>query len=79
MLYDVINAKYLKDYKITLVFEDGKTGIVDFSNYLDNKGVFADFKDINYFKKFSINKDLGTICWPGGQDIAPETLYSKLA
>lgn len=78
MLFDVINAKYIKDYQLEVEFEDGKKGIIDFNGYLKKGGVFKKLKDKNYFKRFYINEDLGTICWPDAQDIAPETLYSKL-
>lgn len=78
MLKDIISAKYISGYKIKVRFEDGRTGIVDLSKSM-NEGVLKKLKDINYFKKFYVNKELGTICWPDGQDIAPETIYKKLA
>ena len=78
MLFDVTNATYIDEYKIRITFENGKEGIIDFQDYLKAGGVFNSLKDINYFKKFYINKDIGTICWPDGLDIAPESLYEKL-
>lgn len=33
-MYDIISAQYLENYKIKLTFEDGKSGVVDFSGYL---------------------------------------------
>ena len=78
MLFDIINAKYIKDYEVELKFENGKKGIVDFNQFLEKGGIFKKLKDKKYFKKFYVNKELGTICWPDSQDIAPETLYSKL-
>jgi hypothetical protein len=52
MLYDVVSAVYEGDYRIKLVFEDGKIGVVDFSEYLLKGGVFDSFKDIDFFKNF---------------------------
>ena len=49
MLIDVISANYKGGYKIELTFEDGATGIVDFSKYLSKGGVFEKFKDIEFF------------------------------
>ncbi len=77
MTPDVINAKYLHDYKLTLIFDDGKSGIVDFSRYLKVGGVFERFKDIEFFKNFKVNPELGIITWQDEIDVSPETLYSE--
>ena len=77
MLKDVISASYKGGYKIEVTFEDGATGIVDFEEYLEKGGVFNKFKDIEFFKKFSINEELGVLAWADEIDIAPETLYAK--
>ena len=76
MSYDIISAKYLKDYKIRVTFENGKTGTVDFLPYIKKGGIYSKLKDIEYFKHFHINKELGIITWEDEIDIAPETLYS---
>jgi hypothetical protein len=77
MYYDVVSAKYLGKYKIEVHFKDKKWGIVDFKRYLEKGGVFELFKDINFFKQFKINAELGILVWGNGIDIAPETLYDK--
>ena len=73
---DVLSANYRDGYKIELTFEDGKAGVVDFSEFLDRGGVFRKFKDIKFFKNFRINEDLGVLTWNNEIDIAPESLYS---
>lgn len=78
MLVDVVNAEYINEYKIKIKFEDGKEGLVDFKEYLGKKNIFSDLINVAFFKKFYVNNELGTICWPNGADIAPETLYLKL-
>jgi len=77
MILDIIAAEYLEDYKIKLTFEDGKTGIVDFSAYAKKDGVFKKFKNIDFFKSFQLDKEIGNLIWDGEIDIAPETLYSE--
>jgi len=77
MILDIISAEYLEDYKIKLTFEYGKTGIVDFFAYAKKSGVFEKFKNIDFFKSFRIDKEIGNLTWNGEIDIAPETLYSK--
>jgi hypothetical protein len=77
MLKDVISAKYKGGYKIEVTFEDGAIGIVDFSKYLDKGGVFEKFEDMEFFKDFRINEELGVLTWRDEVDIAPETLYAE--
>jgi len=31
-----------------------------------------------YFKQFSVNREIGMIAWPNGPDFAPEFLYEKV-
>lgn len=76
MSYDVISANYVKDYKIRVTFENGKSGTIDFLPYIKKGGIYSKLKDIEYFKRFHINKELGIITWEDEIDIAPETLYS---
>ena len=77
MLKDVISANYKGGYKIEVTFEDGATGVVDFSKYLSKGGVFEKFKDVEFFKNFKINEELGVLTWEDEVDIAPETLYAE--
>lgn len=69
----VIEAKYVSDYKIRVVFNNGEERIADFSKWGLGRGVYKPLKDKAYFKKFFV--DGWTISWPNGADIAPETLY----
>jgi hypothetical protein len=75
--YDVVRAQYRGDYRIEVEFENGRRGVVDFSEYLDEGGVFSRFSDIEYFRRFRVNEELGALCWGDEIDIAPETLYAK--
>ena len=70
----VIRATYRRDYQIALVFNDGSVATVDFAQWLDGP-VFEPLRDREYFRRFFI--DGGTIAWPNGADIAPETLYDE--
>ncbi len=77
MIHDVVAGVYEGGYKIALTFDDGKSGTVDFSKYLESVGVFERFKNIEFFKNFAINHELGVITWGDAIDIAPETLYAE--
>jgi len=69
----VVDAKYLSDYKIHVVFDNGEERIADFSKWGIGRGVYKPLTEKAYFKKFFV--DGWTISWPNGADIAPETLY----
>ena len=71
----VIEATYVSDYKICVVFDNGEERIADLSKKGIGRGVYKQLKDKKYFKKFFV--DGWTISWPNGADIAPETLYEE--
>jgi len=71
-LPNVIRAEYRGGYCIHLVFNDSSDKVVDFSRWLEGP-VFEPLKDEEYSRRFFI--DGGTVAWPNGADIAPETLY----
>lgn len=70
----VIRAEYRGGLKICVTFNDGVEDTIDFSEWLGGP-VFEPLKDLGYFQRFFI--DGGTVAWPNGADIAPETLYER--
>jgi hypothetical protein len=70
----VVRADYVGEYRIRLVFNDGLESTVDFSPWLDGP-VFDPLKDPGYFRSFFVEG--GTVTWPNGADVAPETLYEQ--
>ena len=77
MLHDVIAAVYKGGYSIEVEFDDGRRGTIDFSNYVEKGGVFNRFKDMDFFRRFTVNEETNTLTWDDEIDIAPETLYAE--
>ena len=74
-LNDVTRLQYEFGHSFLVVFDDDTSAVIDFSEYLDHGPVFAPLRDLDFFRRARIEG--GTITWPNGADIAPETLYEK--
>ena len=72
---DVRQILSTSNHSYRIVFDDNTSAVIDFTEYFDKGPVFAPLKDIDFFRKARIEG--GTIAWPNGADIAPETLYEK--
>jgi len=70
----VVRAEYRGEFRIFVEFNDGVASTIDFSEWLTGP-VFEPLQDSRYFQRFFI--DGGTVAWPNGADIAPETLYER--
>jgi hypothetical protein len=70
------SAEYAGDYRIRLRFADGRAAEVDLADDLWGE-VFAPLKDKAVFQRFRLDRELNTICWETGADLAPEYLYDR--
>jgi len=68
----VVHAQYVREYQIKVWFNDATEKVVDFSGWLRGE-VFRPLADKREFKRFFVAG--GTVCWPNGADVAPETLH----
>ncbi len=57
-------------------FDDGLCGEVDLSGFAEKGPMFAPMREDAFF--CAVRLANGTIAWPNGVDIAPETLYEMV-
>lgn len=69
----VLTATHVAGDRLALTFSDGTGGEADLSPLFDIRGLFA-LRDPAVFPTAFV--DLGTVCWPGGLDVAAERLYA---
>lgn len=74
MIFTIINAMHVEEYKVFLQFNTGDSYTVDLESTIkqEPRKIFFPLKDIEYFKTFKIH--LNTITWENEADFAPEFL-----
>ena len=73
----VKKVEYINDFRLKISFSDHKTKIVDLEETLkDLRGIFLPLKNIEYFKKVTLDECQLGICWPNGADFCPDVLYA---
>ncbi len=71
----ILRAEYRGAHRIHLVFNDGAEGTVSFRRWFKGP-VFEPLRDVDCFRRFFV--DGGTVAWPNGAAIAPETLHAAV-
>jgi hypothetical protein len=76
MTYELVEAKYVRDFIVWVRFDDGVEGEIDFKPELYGP-VFEPLLDPSQFRSFSIHPEFRTLVWKNGADFAPEFLHEK--
>ena len=67
----IVHAEHVGGFRVHVSFNDASENTIDFEPW---QGLmFEPLRDPVYFCRFFV--DGGTLIWPIGADIAPETLY----
>ena len=77
-LHGVVDVEVVGEHRLRIAFDDGLRGEIDASNWVW-RGVFEPLRDPAYFARVELDRQLGTISWPNGADVAPETLHLWVA
>ena len=73
----LIDAKYVSEYKVWVKFRGGAEGVIDFTDELWGP-VFEPLKDPTYFGSVRLSFEWNCICWDNGADFAPGWLYEAV-
>lgn len=73
---DITAAEVVRHGVLRLTFADGLSGEVDVLDRMRGP-VFEDARSPEGFARVGIDAETGTVVWPGGADLAPDTLYER--
>jgi hypothetical protein len=62
---------------LSLTFADGVTGEVAVLERMRGP-VFDEARTMEGFVRVELDTETGTVVWPGGADLAPDTLYERV-
>lgn len=74
---DITSAAVVRHGVLRLTFVDGLTGELDVLDRMRGP-VFDDARTPEGFAKVAVDHETGTVTWPGGADLAPDTLYERV-
>lgn len=70
----ITSVEPLEGFRLRLTFTDGLVRDVDLSK--DLWGQMAEpLQDPDYFRRVSVDTQLGTVVWPNGYDLDPDVLH----
>jgi hypothetical protein len=74
---DITHAAVPQHGVLRLTFADGVTGEVYVLDRMRGP-VFERAVTPQGFAEVRVDPETGTVCWPGGADLAPDTLYERM-
>jgi Protein of unknown function (DUF2442) len=74
---DITAVSVVNHGTLELTFADGLSGEVDVLDRMHGP-VFDGARTPEGFGKVAVDPETGTVVWPGGADLAPDTLYERV-
>ena len=74
---DITAVAVVRHGVLKLTFADGVTGDVRVLERMRGP-VFAEARTPEGFARVEVDAETGTVVWPGGADLAPDTLYERV-
>lgn len=76
-MHRVVEARALPGFRLWIRFGSGLAGEIDLSDLVGH-GVFAAWNEPSAFDRAYVDATSGTVAWPGGIDLCPDSLYEDL-
>ena len=70
----VTKVEPLGGYRLRVTFADGFTGEVELAPLLNCGPIFQPLRDRDFFARVSVEKDFGSLIWPGDLDLSSGSL-----
>jgi hypothetical protein len=74
---DITDVEVPRHGTLRIRFADGLEGEVEVLSRMHGP-VFERARTTVGFVDVRVDTELGTVCWPGGADLAPDTLYERV-
>ena len=74
---DITEARVVRHGVLALTFADGLNGEVEVLERMRGP-VFEIARTPDGFAQVKVDAESGTVTWPGGADLAPDTLYVRV-
>jgi len=74
---DIVSVVVVRHGLLRLTFTDGLIGEVEVLDRMRGP-VFEQARTPEGFAQVTVDAETGTIVWPGGPDLAPDTLYERV-
>ena len=74
---DIVDVSAPRHGVLRLTFSDGVRGEVGVLGRMRGP-VFERARTPEGFAQVMVDRETGTVCWPGGADLAPDTLYTRI-
>jgi hypothetical protein len=74
---DITEATVVRHGVLRLTFADGTSGDVAVLKRMRGP-VFSEARTPEGFAEVAVDLETGTVVWPGGADLAPDTLYERV-
>jgi hypothetical protein len=74
---DITEVAAVRHGVLCVTFADGTTGEVAVLERMRGP-VFDEARTPEGFARVSVDAETGTVVWPGGADLAPDTLYERV-